>query len=103
MSHSVMRDCIDSTALLDALQNAGVCCNGGPLTPEHSNQVVAVLAKAEASSDGLVRGMRHTMLDDSDIQVGGTTSQVRSCLGHCCEATACPVFGAASQPYRKLL
>ena len=33
--------------------NAGVCC--------------AVLAKAEASHDGRLRGHRHTMLDDSDI------------------------------------
>jgi len=30
-------------------------------------RLVAVLAKAEASHDGLLRGHRHTMLDDSDI------------------------------------
>ena len=30
-------------------------------------RLVAVLAKAEASHDGRLRGHRHTMLDDSDI------------------------------------
>jgi cyanuric acid amidohydrolase len=29
--------------------------------------LTAVLAKAEASHDGRLRGFRHTMLDDSDI------------------------------------
>jgi cyanuric acid amidohydrolase len=30
---------------------------------------VNIFAKAEASPDGSVRGLRHTMLDDSDIGV----------------------------------
>jgi cyanuric acid amidohydrolase len=29
--------------------------------------LIALLGKAEASHDGLLRGHRHTMLDDSDI------------------------------------
>ena len=31
------------------------------------DQLVAVLAKAEASPDGVIRGRRHTILDDSDV------------------------------------
>jgi cyanuric acid amidohydrolase len=37
------------------------------LSREARQRLVAVLAKAEASHDGLLRGKRHTMLDDSDI------------------------------------
>ena len=39
----------------------------GQLPPTQRERLVAVLAKAEASHDGLLRGYRHTMLDDSDI------------------------------------
>lgn len=34
---------------------------------ESQDQLVAVLAKAEASPDGVIRGRRHTILDDSDV------------------------------------
>ena len=39
----------------------------GQLAAEQRKRLVAVLAKAEASHDGTLRGHRHTMLDDSDI------------------------------------
>ena len=39
----------------------------GQLAPQQAARVVALLAKAEAGASGLLRGRRHTMLNDSDI------------------------------------
>ncbi|MCA3653627.1 MAG: cyanuric acid amidohydrolase, partial [Methylobacterium sp.] len=39
----------------------------GQLEPAERAQLVALLAKAEPSTTGVLRGFRHTMLDDSDI------------------------------------
>lgn len=55
MDHAVMADAIDATSVRTALANL----------PE--GRVAALLAKAEPDPGGQVRGMRHTMLDDSDI------------------------------------
>lgn len=55
IDHAVMADAIDAASLRAAL---------GRL-PE--GRIAAVLAKAEPDPGGTVRGMRHTMLDDSDI------------------------------------
>jgi cyanuric acid amidohydrolase len=52
-----MADAIDAApvrALLDEIDEAG-------------GRVVQLFAKAEASPDGAVRGRRHTMLTDSDV------------------------------------
>ena len=60
--HSVMKDALDREALIEA---ARMSQNG---SPEPSWETAkAVLAKAEASHDGLILGQRHTMLQDSDI------------------------------------
>ena len=64
--HSVMRDAIDRDAVRAAIVNAGVGFEWS-LTDAQRGRVVNVFAKCEASPDGLVRGRRHTMLDDSDI------------------------------------
>ena len=42
------------------------------------DQLVAVLAKAEASPDGVIRGRRHTMLDNSDVS---STRHARGFVG----------------------
>lgn len=66
IGHAVMRDAIDADAVRMALRNAGLkfdCCP----SPDDLARVVNVFAKAEASTTGMVRGRRHTMLDDSDI------------------------------------
>jgi len=55
ISHGVMEDAIDAAAI------------SGLLAEAQQIGVVAVLAKAEASSSGLIRGKRHTMLEDSDL------------------------------------
>jgi cyanuric acid amidohydrolase len=66
IDHAVMRDAIDIEPVRAALARLGLDA-AGQLTSDQRKQVVAVLAKAEASRDGLLRGNRHTMLDDSDI------------------------------------
>jgi cyanuric acid amidohydrolase len=55
IDHAVMEDAIDIASVRDALTRLG------------SRPLVAMLAKAEASHNGKLRGFRHTMLDDSDI------------------------------------
>ncbi len=66
IAHDVMADAIDAGAIHRALAAAG--CG---ITPGNGHaaldRVVGVFAKAEASPDGRIRGRRHTMVDDSDI------------------------------------
>jgi cyanuric acid amidohydrolase len=66
MDHAVMTDGIDIEPVRAALARLGVTASG-QLAKGDRQRLVAVLAKAEASHDGLLRGHRHTMLDDSDI------------------------------------
>jgi cyanuric acid amidohydrolase len=66
MDHAVMADAIDVEPVRAALGRLGFPCNG-QLAAVQRGRLAAVLAKAEASHDGKVRGFRHTMLDDSDI------------------------------------
>lgn len=65
IGHDVMRDAIDAEAARRVLANLG-------------GETVAVLAKAEASPTGEIRGRRHTMLDDSDIH---STRHARALVG----------------------
>ncbi len=95
IAHTVMRDAVDATSVRRLLREAF------GLDPERDAKAVAarlvnLLAKAEAAPDGLVRGARHTMLNDSDINatrharaaVGGVLASV---VGH----TALYVSGGA--------
>ncbi|MEA2936489.1 MAG: cyanuric acid amidohydrolase [Variibacter sp.] len=66
IDHAVMADGIDIEPVRDALARLGLGA-GRQLSPLERGRLVAVLAKAEASHDGRLRGHRHTMLDDSDI------------------------------------
>jgi cyanuric acid amidohydrolase len=65
IGHAVMKDAIDAEAARAARQALG-------------GETVAVLAKAEASPSGEIRGRRHTMLDDSDIH---STRHARALVG----------------------
>jgi cyanuric acid amidohydrolase len=65
IDHDIMRDAIDADAARRVLARLG-------------GEVVAVLAKAEASPSGEIRGRRHTMLDDSDIH---STRHARALVG----------------------
>jgi cyanuric acid amidohydrolase len=65
IDHDVMADAIDAEAARRVLARVG-------------GETVAVLAKAEASPSGEIRGRRHTMLDDSDIH---STRHARALVG----------------------
>src|SRR3981189_2396112 len=65
IDHDVMKDAIDADAARRVLGRRG-------------GEVVAALAKAEASPSGEIRGRRHTMLDDSDIH---STRHARALVG----------------------
>lgn len=95
IAHTVMRDAVDAASVRRLLHDAF------GLDADHdaeaiSKRLVNLLAKAEASPDGRVRGERHTMLNDSDINatrharaaVGGVLASV---VGH----TALYVSGGA--------
>ena len=66
VDHALMADAIDVEPVRAALARLGLVAPG-QLSAEQRKRLVAVLAKAEASHDGTLRGHRHTMLDDSDI------------------------------------
>ena len=67
IGHSVMSDALDTQAIHDAASMAGLTPGNFGLSQGNTNKIVAALAKAEASPSGLIRGRRHTMLNDSDI------------------------------------
>jgi cyanuric acid amidohydrolase len=77
IGHGVMRDSIDSAAVIAALKSVGLGLED-IADPGARSRLVNIFAKAEASPDGIVRGFRHTMLDDSDI---GATRHARAAVG----------------------
>lgn len=82
MAHGVMADAIDAQAVRNTLAQLDIGAS-----PQDLARVVNVLCKAEASPDGLVRGRRHTMLVDSDINStrharAVTGAVVASVVGH---------------------
>ena len=66
IEHAVMTDALDIEPVRAALARLGLA-SAGQLGEAERQRLVALLAKAEASSRGRLRGHRHTMLDDSDI------------------------------------
>jgi cyanuric acid amidohydrolase len=77
IGHAVMRDAIDVDAVLEAFASVGMN-DVFARRNEVASKVANVLTKAEASPDGYVRGLRHTMLDDSDIN---STRHARAAVG----------------------
>jgi cyanuric acid amidohydrolase len=75
--HGVMRDAIDLPAVQTVLRELGFVTSG-QLDAAAADRVDAVLAKAEASRSGLIRGGRHIMNDDSDIH---STRHARALVG----------------------
>ncbi len=67
IAHGVMRDAIDLPAIAGVLRELGFAASG-QLDDASASRIDAVLAKAEASRSGMIRGARHIMGDDSDIQ-----------------------------------
>jgi cyanuric acid amidohydrolase len=77
IAHAVMRDAIDLPAVHAALAEAGLA-HAGQLPPALAARVRAVLCKAEPAHDGAIRGNRHIMCDDSDINA---TRHARALVG----------------------
>ncbi len=77
IGHAVMRDAIDSAAVMEALESVGLDARHAS-DPASRDRLVNIFAKAEASPDGLVRGFRHIMLDDTDIS---STRHARAAVG----------------------
>ncbi len=77
IGHDVMTDAIDGEALYHVLEAVGIEATR-QLDHHQRSKVKAVLAKAEAHPDGVIRGARHTMLDDSDIS---STRHARAFIG----------------------
>jgi cyanuric acid amidohydrolase len=78
IAHAVMQDGIDLPAIHAALRGAGLDTGQGQLAPDQAARLVALLAKAEPSSHGRIRGNRHIMNDDSDINA---TRHARALVG----------------------
>lgn len=81
VAHRVMRDAIDLPAAHGALEDAGLSLApplAGQLDDAGRERLLAVLAKADPSSSGHIRGARHIMLDDSDINA---TRHARALVG----------------------
>jgi cyanuric acid amidohydrolase len=85
IAHAVMQDAIDASAVIAALRSAGIAAADGAAID--ASRIVNVLAKADPSPDGMLRGWRHTMLDDTDISatrharaaVGGVVAGLTGC------------------------
>ncbi len=67
IGHSVMRDVIDAAAVREALRSVDIDLQDGEVSAGEAKRIVNVLGKAEAAPSGQIRGRRHIMLDDSDI------------------------------------
>jgi cyanuric acid amidohydrolase len=78
IAHAVMKDAIDLPAVQSALRGVGLGAASGQLSPEQAERLVALLVKAEPSSTGSIRGRRHIMWDDSDINA---TRHARALVG----------------------
>ncbi len=84
IGHSVMKDALDQDGIWEAIRDAGLELPERPRTEDLDGRLVNVFLKCEVSADGMVRGRRNAMLDDSDVHwhrqikaaVGGVTAAV---------------------------
>jgi cyanuric acid amidohydrolase len=72
----VMKDALDIQAVSRMFARAGLATEHGQLTPESRERVVGLLCKADPART--VRGLRTTMLTDSDFQA---TRHARAAVG----------------------
>jgi cyanuric acid amidohydrolase len=78
IGHAVMRDALDADAIWTAIRGAGLDLPDRPCPSDLDGRLVNVFLKCEASSDGVVRGRRNAMLDDSDVH---WHRQIKACVG----------------------
>ena len=77
IGHAVMKDAIDAAAVRAALGSVGLSAEETS-DGTAGDRIVNIFAKAEASPSGLVRGLRHTMLNDTDVS---STRHARAAVG----------------------
>ena len=78
IGHGVMRDALDADGIWSAIRDAGLDLPDRPHHSDLGGRLVNVFLKCEVSSDGVVRGRRNAMLDDSDVH---WHRQIKSCVG----------------------
>jgi barbiturase len=78
IGHSVMRDALDADGIWAAIRDAGLALPDRPHPSDLDGRLVNVFLKCEASKDGMVRGWRNAMLDDSDVH---WHRQIKACVG----------------------
>ncbi|HSI91924.1 MAG TPA: ring-opening amidohydrolase [Jiangellaceae bacterium] len=78
IGHSVMRDALDSDGIWAAIRDAGLDLPERPHPDDLDGRLVNVFLKCEVSQDGMVRGRRNAMLDDSDVH---WHRQIKACVG----------------------
>jgi barbiturase len=78
IGHSVMRDALDADGIWAAIRDAGLDLPDRPRSSDLDGKLVNVFLKCEASRDGMVRGRRNAMLDDSDVH---WHRQIKACVG----------------------
>lgn len=66
IAHRPMRDALDIGAAVQVLADLGIAASP-QVTPQDRSRVQAVFVKCEPDRRGQIRGQRHTMLDDTDI------------------------------------
>jgi len=77
IAHRPMRDALDIGAIVDMLSDLGIPA-APQVAPEDRSRLQAVFVKCEPDRRGQVRGHRHTMLDDTDINA---QRHIRGALG----------------------
>jgi cyanuric acid amidohydrolase len=78
IGHSVMKDALDADAIWTAIRDAGLELPDRPHYSDLDDKLVNVFLKCEVSRDGVVRGRRNAMLDDSDVH---WHRQIKACVG----------------------
>jgi cyanuric acid amidohydrolase len=78
IGHSVMRDALDADGIWAAIKDAGLDLPDRPHHTDLDGKLVNVFLKCEVSRDGVVRGRRNAMLDDSDVH---WHRQIKACVG----------------------
>jgi len=78
IGHGVMRDALDADGIWAAIRDAGLELPDRPHPTDLGGRLVNVFLKCEVSTDGVVRGRRNAMLDDSDVH---WHRQIKACVG----------------------
>ncbi|HET8684668.1 MAG TPA: ring-opening amidohydrolase [Micromonosporaceae bacterium] len=78
IGHAVMRDALDADGIWAAIRDAGLSLPERPHPSDLRGRLVNAFLKCEASADGMVRGRRNAMLDDSDVH---WHRQIKACVG----------------------